>query len=215
MLALTSVRGATAIVLLAACLGIAIIGGGFTPAAGAPAAPATSDQSAAETAPMTAAISPATPVVTVPPTPVPQAGNRPGRQGSPGGPGLQPRVRQTRPAAQSPLAIYFGLSDFQLQTQLAQGQTLAEIAQAQGKSTADLKSFLMNQIKAQYDQAVATGRISNQQEDTLLARASGQLDQLITANLASQVTDQEGGTSSDNEGPPRGPNGGFSDDDGQ
>jgi hypothetical protein len=88
----------------------------------------------------------------------------------------------------SPLAAYLGLTDFQLQIDLSQGQTLNQIAQAQGKSPADLKTFLLGQLKVQYDQAVTIGRINSQQEDALLSQASAQLDQMMSANLANQIS---------------------------
>jgi hypothetical protein len=202
MLALTGLRGLTAIGLVAAGLGVAILSGGFTPSTSSAVALAPSGPVTAVSPPATIATSPSAPDAAAPPSPAPRIGSPAGRQVGSSGPALPPRTRQSRPAAvspgaASPLAIYFGLSDFQLQTALSQGQTLAEIAQAQGISTTDLKSFLLSQVKAQYDQAVVTGQITSQQEETMLAGASGQLDQFMTANLASQVTTQgDGGSGS-------------------
>jgi hypothetical protein len=193
MLAMTGLRGLTAIGLVVSGLAVAILSGGFTPSTSSAVALAPSGPVTAVSPPTNLATSPSAPGAAAPPSPAPGIGSQAGRQVGTSGPALQPRARQSRPGAVNPLAIYFGLSDFQLQTELSQGQTLVEIAQAQGISTTDLKSFLLSQVKAQYDQAVATGQITSQQEDTLLARASGQLDQLMTANLASQVASQGDG----------------------
>lgn len=83
----------------------------------------------------------------------------------------------------SPVAGFLGISTTELQNDLRNGQTLAQIAQAHGKSANDLKTFLTNQLKTRLDQAVANGRITSQQETDLLNRESSRLDQLINTNF--------------------------------
>jgi len=70
-----------------------------------------------------------------------------------------------------------------LQTALRNGQTLAQVAQAHGKSTADLKTFLTNELKTRLDQQVASGKITSQQETTALANASTRIDQQINGTF--------------------------------
>jgi uncharacterized protein YidB (DUF937 family) len=83
-------------------------------------------------------------------------------------------------AEASKLADFLGISPDQLKTELrAKDATLASVAQAHGKSRDDLKSFLTDQAKAQLDQAVSNGKITQQQEDSMLSALSSRLDTLI------------------------------------
>jgi hypothetical protein len=77
------------------------------------------------------------------------------------------------------VAAFLGMSQSDLHTELQNGQTLAQIAQAHGKSVADLKTFLTNQLKTRLDQDVAAGRITSQQETDRLNQESSRLDQII------------------------------------
>jgi hypothetical protein len=79
------------------------------------------------------------------------------------------------------LAQFFGISTTDLQTAFRNGQNLADIGAAHGKSTADLKAFLTAQLKTRLDAAVAAGKMTSQQEQDALSRASSKLDQMINA----------------------------------
>jgi len=79
-----------------------------------------------------------------------------------------------------PVATFLGISQSALQSALKSGQTLTQIAQAHGKSAADLKTLLLNQQKTRLDQAVAAGRLSSQQETNFLNQASSRIDRLLT-----------------------------------
>jgi hypothetical protein len=79
------------------------------------------------------------------------------------------------------VATFLGISQSDLQTALQKGQTLAQVAQAHGKSASDLKTFLTNQLKTRLDQEVASGRITSQQETDRLNQESGRLDQIINS----------------------------------
>jgi lambda repressor-like predicted transcriptional regulator len=161
------VLGATGI--LVGGLGAAMVSGAFT---------APSSVAFAQTAPPTAT---ATTGNTSP------SGTRPNASGTPGarpfGPGRRgpggfgfPFFGQN---GLSSLASFFGMNSTDLQTALKNGQTLAQIAQAHGKSTDDLKNFLTSQIKTQLDQQVSSGKMTSQQETTILNKMSTGLDQLI------------------------------------
>jgi hypothetical protein len=93
-------------------------------------------------------------------------------QRPPGGPGF---------AGFSGVATFLGMSQTDLQTALKGGQTLAQVAQAHGKSAADLKTYLTSQLKTRLDQAVSAGRLTSQQETDQLNQASTRIDQLINS----------------------------------
>src|SRR5258708_27079075 len=85
-------------------------------------------------------------------------------------------------ASSTALAQFFGISTTDLQTAFSSGQTLAQIAAAHGKSTADLKAFLTAQLKTRLDAAVSAGKMTSQQEQDALSRLSSRLAQTINAN---------------------------------
>jgi hypothetical protein len=66
-------------------------------------------------------------------------------------------------------ASYLGLTEAQLRTQLESGKTLAQIATAQGKTTAGLVDALYASEKKELDAAVTAGRLTQAQEDSILA----------------------------------------------
>jgi hypothetical protein len=111
------------------------------------------------------------PVTTPAATPATTPGaNRPGKtEGLRGG------------ASSAALAQFFGISTTDFQTARSSGQTLAQIATAHGKSTADLKAFLTAQMKTRLDAVVAAGKMTSQQEQNALTGLSSRLDQIINA----------------------------------
>ena len=74
-------------------------------------------------------------------------------------------------------ATFLGLSDSELRTRLDSGKTLAQIAKDEGKSVDDLIQALLNDAKQHLDQAVAAGRLTQDQEQSIL----GDLKDRITA----------------------------------
>jgi AraC-like DNA-binding protein len=76
-------------------------------------------------------------------------------------------------------AEYLGLTEAELQTKLNEGQTLAEIATAQGKSVAGLKDAMLKATKAKLDQFVEDGRLSQAEADEMYDRFQSHLDDLI------------------------------------
>lgn len=82
------------------------------------------------------------------------------------------------------LAQFLGISADQLRTELqADGATLASVAQAHGKSRDELKGFLTDQFKAELDQAVKDGAITQAQADSKLANLTANLDQMIDSAM--------------------------------
>jgi hypothetical protein len=65
-------------------------------------------------------------------------------------------------------ADYLGLTTDQLRSQLQSGKTMAAIAKEKGKSVDGLIDALYNAVKKDLDQAVADGRLTKEQEQTIL-----------------------------------------------
>src|SRR4051812_39917742 len=78
------------------------------------------------------------------------------------------------------LADFLGITQDQLKAELrADNATLASVGQAHGKSRDDLKNFLTDQAKAQLDQAVTNGKLTQEQADSMLSALQSGLDTLI------------------------------------
>jgi polyhydroxyalkanoate synthesis regulator phasin len=77
------------------------------------------------------------------------------------------------------VAGYLGLSESELRTQLEAGQTLAQIAAAQGRSVDGLKDVIYAKAKSELDQAVADGKLTASQEQTMLAKLESNLDDIV------------------------------------
>jgi hypothetical protein len=65
-------------------------------------------------------------------------------------------------------AAYLGLSEDALRTQLESGKTLAQVAQAQGKSVSGLIDALVAEEKHELAEAVTAGRLTQAQADARL-----------------------------------------------
>jgi hypothetical protein len=76
-------------------------------------------------------------------------------------------------------ARYLGLTPSELRTQLKSGKTLAEIAASQGKSVQGLKQAMLAEVKARLNQAVASGKLSQTEAQTILGRVQQHIDQHI------------------------------------
>jgi len=80
-------------------------------------------------------------------------------------------------------ASYLGLSESQLRSQLESGKTLAQVAKAQGKSVDGLVAALKADLKQHLDRAVADGRLTQGQENQILANADQRLTQLVNGKF--------------------------------
>ncbi len=79
-------------------------------------------------------------------------------------------------------AAYLGLTQAQLFKELSSGKSLAQIAKADGKSTAGLKAAMVASIKSKLDRAVASKMLTNAQEQRILGAFSstiGKHDQWV------------------------------------
>ena len=76
-------------------------------------------------------------------------------------------------------ASYLGVTEEALRTELAEGQTLAEVAEAEGKSVDGLVDALVAAAKEDLQQAVDDGRLTDAQRDDIVAT----LESRITAKV--------------------------------
>lgn len=81
----------------------------------------------------------------------------------------------------STAAGYLGLSEQDLLQKLRQGQSLADVTKAQGKSVDGLEQALYDHAKSQLDKAVADKRITSEQESAILTRLKTMIDKVVNA----------------------------------
>jgi hypothetical protein len=96
--------------------------------------------------------------------------------GGPGGAGHGQRGHGGGPVSLDAAATYIGITAADLRTQLDVGKTLAAIATANGKTTDGLKSALTTAAKTDLDAAVTAGKLTQAQEDQILATLPARLD---------------------------------------
>jgi hypothetical protein len=80
-------------------------------------------------------------------------------------------------------AQYIGVSRAELVKDAREGQTLAQIATAHGKTVAGLKSAMLAALEARLDGAVSAKRLTSAQAQARLARADKLIDRLVNARL--------------------------------
>jgi hypothetical protein len=80
----------------------------------------------------------------------------------------------------SAAATFLGLSEADLRTQLRDGKSLADVAKAKGKTTADLKAAMKTAITSELDQAVKDKKLTADQRTKILADIDARLDELIS-----------------------------------
>lgn len=113
-----------------------------------------------------------------------QQGNQPGmgqrgqnhqgpRNGGPGGPA---GMAQGGPQA---VAAILGITPQELRTEMQAGKTLAQVAEAKGISRDTLKAKLLEAHKTRIDAAVAAGKLTAEQAQTMTERATANIDQML------------------------------------
>ena len=90
-------------------------------------------------------------------------------------PGHRHAVRQAFEAAGS----YLGLSREELMSRLRSGQSLAQIAEAEGKSVDGLQQAIHDAIVKQLDAGVTAGRLTQEQKQKLVDRLDAVIDDLV------------------------------------
>jgi hypothetical protein len=77
------------------------------------------------------------------------------------------------------LAQFLGIQPKDLMSELHSGKSLAQVAQAHGKTVDQLKTFISDQTKTRLDAAVRAGKITQTQADAALKRLTDNLDALV------------------------------------
>jgi hypothetical protein len=90
-------------------------------------------------------------------------------------------------------ASYLGLSRAELRTELGTGKTLADVAEAEGKSVDGLVAALVADEKEELDAAVEAGRLTRAQADELLANAEERFTDLVSGTLPERGRHRFGG----------------------
>jgi hypothetical protein len=85
---------------------------------------------------------------------------------------------KVRHVALNGAAQFLGLTRAQLRQQ-ARGHSLAQLAEGQNKSVADLQAAMVNAVKAALDKAVANQRLTQARADKILARFQDRVDELV------------------------------------
>lgn len=81
-------------------------------------------------------------------------------------------------------ASYLGLTEAQLRAQLAGGKTLAQVAKDKGKSVDGLINALVDDAKKHLDQAVKQGKLTKQQEQSILKNVKQRVTDLVNGKLS-------------------------------
>ena len=81
-------------------------------------------------------------------------------------------------------ADYLGITEAKLRASLEDGDTLAEIAKANGKTAAGLADALVAAAKADLDEKVAAGRLTAAQRTSILADLESRIDDVVNGEFA-------------------------------
>jgi hypothetical protein len=76
-------------------------------------------------------------------------------------------------------ASYLGLTEAQLRTELQSGKTLAQVATAHGKTAEGLVGALVGEAGKKLDAAVAAGRLTRAEADSMLAGLKERITDLV------------------------------------
>jgi hypothetical protein len=113
----------------------------------------------------------------------------PGGLGVPGGPGvLKAGIGDALTAA----AKYLGLSESDLRSKLGNGQSLADIAKAQGKDAAGLQQAILDSAKADLDKAVTDKKLTQAQADDIYNGLKARIADIVNGKLRFRGPDRPG-----------------------
>jgi hypothetical protein len=84
-----------------------------------------------------------------------------------------------RGGIRSAITSYLGVTTHQLRADLRNGQTLAQIAATQGKSSSGLEQAIEAAVNSRLAQAVAAGKLTSQREQMILSGLQARLDKLV------------------------------------
>jgi hypothetical protein len=110
------------------------------------------------------------------------------RGGSPGPGGLHGHgLLHAGPGLLEPAADYLGLEEEALQDRLSDGESLAEIAEAEGKSVDGLVDALVAAARERLDQALENGRLDEGERDELAERIRDRVTALVQGELPGRL----------------------------
>jgi hypothetical protein len=89
-------------------------------------------------------------------------------------------------------ATYLGLTEAQLRTELESGKTLAQIATAHDKTADGLVGALVDAAKQRLDTAVAAGRLTRAEADSMLTGLKSRITDLVNGRLPGPFSDHRG-----------------------
>ena len=81
--------------------------------------------------------------------------------------------------ALSDVADFLGMEAADVRSALEDGQSLTQIAEANGKTRDELKNYLLDELTDKVNQAVENGRVTQERADEILANAPDRIDQQI------------------------------------
>lgn len=88
--------------------------------------------------------------------------------------------------ASEEFAAFLGISFEQLESELnAEGATPASVAEAHGRTREELKTFFMEELEANLDEAVAAGTMSQEDADNMFERQASRIDDIIDGEMPS------------------------------
>jgi hypothetical protein len=90
------------------------------------------------------------------------------------------------------VATYLGLTEAELWTELRSGKTLAQIATAHGKTADGLVQALYDAKKKQLDAAVSAGRLTQSEEDSLLAGLKQRITDFVNGRFPRPFAERRG-----------------------
>jgi hypothetical protein len=90
------------------------------------------------------------------------------------------------------VATYLGLTEAELRTELRGGKTLAQIATAHGKTADGLVQALYDAKKKTLDAAVSAGRLTQSEEDSLLAGLQQRITDFVNGRFPRPFADHRG-----------------------
>ena len=103
-------------------------------------------------------------------------------KGGPGGPG--------RPGGRGPgiavVAETLGLTEAEVRDAISNGQTLAQLAEANGSSAAALVDAILADVKTHVDEKVAAGDLTQEEADSRLAEAETRVTEFVNSTKPPQ-----------------------------
>lgn len=90
-------------------------------------------------------------------------------------------------------ASYIGITETELATARHDGQSLAQIATAHGKTVVGLEQALVSAVEANLDGLVAAGRITSAQAEQMLAHFEAQVQTVATRTATGPLFGRGGG----------------------